>query len=73
VFTVKEPISENRAALEAIVKEWNQRMDGTLTFGWTFENPNKGFVLSAWESLEVRMHHQIVYVVLTFRPLLAHF
>jgi hypothetical protein len=55
VFTVKEPIAQNKQAVEALTKEWNEDMQGSLTFGWTFENPNKGFVISAWDSIEVRI------------------
>jgi hypothetical protein len=55
VFSVKEPIEANKQTIEGIINGWCKVSEGSVTFGWTLEDANKGFILVAWDSIEVRI------------------
>ena len=53
VLSLKDPMPENKKALETIAKSIKEKVGEKWTYGWCVEDSNKAIAIAAWDSMEV--------------------
>ena len=55
VAILKDPTPQNRETFETHAKMFVELTEGKWTYGWSVEDANTAIIISAWDSIEVRI------------------